>query len=306
MKLSGLVRIASATGLLAAVSSWPLPGTRAAASAPARGTVISTTIPSPSLHGSRRCMIYLPPGYNAPANRTRQYPVLYLYSGGPGSQKDWFRHGQAAATADELIGAGMSQPLILVSPDGNGGALNDSQFLDSADGRQPVERFLTQDVLSYVDGHFRTIRSARGRGIAGYSAGAYGALNVGLHHPDLFSVLVGIDGYYTADPREVTKPRINHPMSTNPAFLHFNSPTVSVTMVPAASRPFIFLLVTTVDGPYMRDTVKFDRQLSQLGVGHVTRLYAANTIAEQKLWPHSWDFAKIAFRDNLSAIAAHL
>jgi pimeloyl-ACP methyl ester carboxylesterase len=285
--------------------AMPASGVSASASPPA-GTVISVIIPAPSLHGTRKAMIYLPPGYDAPANAARRYPVLYLYSGAPGSQKDWFWHGRAATIADELIAAGTVQPLIMVSPDGNGGAKRDTQFLNSADGKQPVERFLTIDVLSYVDGHYRTVRSARARGIAGYSAGAFGALNVGLHHPDLFSALVGIDGYYVADPHEVTTTRINHPMSANPAFIRFNSPTVTITTIPPSSRPSIFLFVSTVDGPYMKDTMAFDHELSGLNAWHLTRLYAANTAAERRLWPHSWFFAATVFRDNLPAIAAHL
>jgi enterochelin esterase-like enzyme len=212
------------------------------------GQILVVSIPSQSLGGSRACIIYLPPGYTDDQNSTRRYPVMYLYSGSPGSQKDWFRHGHAAQVADQLINAGTVQPLILVSPDGNGGAKRDSQFLDSYDGKAPVERFLARDLLSYVDGHFRTARSAKARGIIGYSAGAFGALNVGLHHPELFGTLVGIAGYYVADIHEVTRPRINHPMNNAPGFLRYNSPSVTITHVAGTNRPFVFLFESTVDG----------------------------------------------------------
>lgn len=306
MRVKMLLRSMSVTAIGVTCLSVVFPNCAPVSAAPSTGTVLSVVIPAPSLHGSRKAMVYLPPGYGAPANRARRYPVLYLYSGSPGSQKDWFRHGQAAATEDQLIAAGSVQPLIMVSPDGNGGANRDTQFLNSADGKEPVERFLTRDVLSYVDSHFRTVRSARARGIAGYSAGAFGALNVGLHHPDLFTALVGIDGYYVADPHEVTKPLLNHPMSANPTFIHFNSPTLTITTIPPGSRPSIFLFVSTVDGPYMRDTMAFDHELSRLHVWHLTRLYAANTAVERRRWPHSWAFAETVFRDNLPAIAARL
>jgi S-formylglutathione hydrolase FrmB len=251
-------------------------------------------------------MVYLPPGYDDPANQGHHYPVIYLLSGAPGSQKEWFTDGAAARAADAWIDAGKLQPLILVSPDGNGGRYLDSQFVNSYDGRSLVETFLTRDVISYIDGHFRTIHDAGGRALVGYSAGAYGALNVGLHHPDLYSVLAGFSGYYTADPREVTSPAINHPMSNDPAFLRYNSPSVTITTLQPGQYPHIYLIDSTVDGVYTAATRQFDAELTRLKVPHVTALFTPRTAAERESWPHSWPFLQMAFQQYLPRIASTL
>ena len=292
--------------LSAAVLGAPVQAAGATGPAIARGTTLALTMPSAALHESRKLMIYLPPGYTNPATRGRQYPVIYLLSGSPGSQKDWFTHGGAAGTVDAWIAAGKLKPLILVSPDGNGGRYLDSQFVNSADGRSLVETFLTRDVIAYVDGHYRTIRAASGRALVGYSAGAYGALNVGLHHPDLYSVLAGFCGYYTADPREVTKPAINHPMSTSPAFLRANSPSVTITALPPRRDPRIYLVESTVDGYYTAATRRFDAELTRLGAPHLTTLFTPRTAAERAAWPHSWSFTSMAFQISLPRIAGTL
>jgi enterochelin esterase-like enzyme len=270
----------------------------------AAGQVLHLTIPSPTLGATRPVAIYLPPGYADAANSGRRYPVLYLLSGAPGSAGDWFTHMHAAQTADRLIASGAVPPLLLVSPDGNGSPHRDSQFLDSFDGRQRVETFLVRDVLGYIDAHYRTITARAARGLAGYSAGAYGALNVGLHHPELFGTLAGFSGYYTADPTEVAHPELNHPMSADPAFLRHISPSVSIVGLRPNQRPAITLVESTIDGHYTDTTRQFDAQLTRLAVPHTTHIYAPRTVTERQSWRHSWSFVTYAFSDSLPAIVA--
>lgn len=270
----------------------------------ATGQVLHLRIRSATLKAMRLLVVYLPAGYADPTNRRHRYPVLYLLSGAPGGADDWFWGMHAAQTLDRLIAARTVPPLILVSPDGNGGRLRDTQFVDSADGRQRVETFLVRDVLGYVDTHFRTVVARDGRGLVGYSAGAYGALNVGLHHPTLFGTLAGFCGYYTADPYEVSDPKLNHPMSTNPAFLHYNSPSITILHLHAAQRPAITLVESTIDGYYTGSTRQFDAELARHAIPHTTRLFAPRTAADRRTWPHSWSFVDYAFRATLPMIVA--
>jgi S-formylglutathione hydrolase FrmB len=48
------------------------------------------------------------------------------------------------------------------------------------------ETFLTQDLVSYIDSHYRTIATRESRGLAGHSMGGYGATRIGMKHPDVF------------------------------------------------------------------------------------------------------------------------
>ena len=49
------------------------------------------------------------------------------------------------------------------------------------------EKFITEDVVDYVDTNFRTIPEVESRGIFGGSMGGFGALNLAMRHPDLYS-----------------------------------------------------------------------------------------------------------------------
>jgi S-formylglutathione hydrolase len=46
--------------------------------------------------------------------------------------------------------------------------------------------------VGYVDGRYRTLRRASSRGIAGHSMGGYGAIKLGMKHPDIFGAVYGL------------------------------------------------------------------------------------------------------------------
>jgi enterochelin esterase-like enzyme len=54
------------------------------------------------------------------------------------------------------------------------------------------EDFIVKDVVEHVDSNYRTIAKPDSRGIAGWSMGGFVAINLGLKHPDLFSVVYGL------------------------------------------------------------------------------------------------------------------
>lgn len=136
--------------------------------------------------------VYLPPGYDPRA--APRYPVVYLFHGYPGTSSDWIRAGRLQQTLDALIGAHLVRPLIAVAPEVNGGWLHDSECLDEVGGPH-VATFLTRDVVAYVDRHFRTVRSWRGRAVGGMSSGGYCALNLGLLHQREFGGILGLEPY---------------------------------------------------------------------------------------------------------------
>lgn len=82
------------------------------------GTIEEVWYPSPTLHQDRRRMyVYLPPDYDATANK--KYPVLYLLHGAGGDEDAWVTMGRANIIMDNLIAAGKADPMIVVMPNGN-------------------------------------------------------------------------------------------------------------------------------------------------------------------------------------------
>jgi enterochelin esterase-like enzyme len=153
--------------------------------------VVQVVIGAPTLDvPARAAYVYLPPGYHSPANASRRYPVVYLLHGYPGGPLDWFRAVPTQQIMDAMLADHLIQPMIVVAPNANGGWMQDSEMLNQVGGPQ-VETYLTRTVVGWVDAHFRTVAGRAGRAIGGMSSGGYGALNLGLRHQDVYSVILG-------------------------------------------------------------------------------------------------------------------
>jgi len=51
------------------------------------------------------------------------------------------------------------------------------------------ERYISHDVVEYIDAHYRTIPNRLNRGLVGHSMGGYGATRIGMKHSDVFGSL---------------------------------------------------------------------------------------------------------------------
>jgi len=137
----------------------------------------------------RPLWVYLPPGYDD--DPQRRYPTIYQIQGLTG-QLDMWRNRSAfrknfPEMADEMFANGEAPPCILVWVDcwtSYGG----SQFLDSpATGR--YHTYLCDEIVHWVDAHYRTLAKREHRGIAGKSSGGYGAMVTPMLRPDLWGGL---------------------------------------------------------------------------------------------------------------------
>ena len=218
------------------------------------GTLIADSMISPALHGQRRSfLVYLPPSYQATPGR--RYPTLYLLHGSPGSEYDWIKGGKAVQSADTLIEHGESPELIMVFPDGNGRNGETSEWGNSFDQKQLMENFVAFDLVHYIDQKYRTIPQASERALGGFSMGGFGAMNIAVHHPDIFGSVIALAGYYTAD---------GSIWGQNTAYIRANSPALVLPEDPAAWKLRIFLGAATRDQPYYADTQQFILELKTL------------------------------------------
>jgi enterochelin esterase-like enzyme len=135
----------------------------------------------------RKSMIYLPPRFD----RSRRYPVVYLLHGMPGSPWGYVNSLSLAALADTLIARHEARPFIAVTPVAGPTAYYRGEWAGQ------WEDYLVDDVVPWVDAHLPTIAGAQGRTLAGLSAGGYGAVDIGIRHPQLFGRLESWGGYFT-------------------------------------------------------------------------------------------------------------
>ncbi len=121
--------------------------------------------------------VFLPPAYAT--EPSRRFPVLYWLHGSGGGVDGIAPLAQRFQSAMQ---AGRVPPFIVVFPNG----MQESLWVDSTDGRVPMETVVAGELLAQVDATLRT-RAERGqRAVEGFSMGGYGAARFGLKFSDRF------------------------------------------------------------------------------------------------------------------------
>lgn len=146
---------------------------------------------------ARDVIVWLPPGYDAPADAGHRYPVIYFHDGqnvfdGATSfipAQEW----RADETADSLIRNHRVPPFIMV------GIANTPQRMseytrvrddrNGGGGQAAYDRFLIEELKPFVDATYRTRTKAVSTGIVGSSLGGLAAISLGLLHSDVFGLV---------------------------------------------------------------------------------------------------------------------
>lgn len=139
---------------------------------------------SPKMGETRFLTVYLPPSYFLPENATRQYPTVYLLHGFNGRHREWFLRA-IDDVIDQLIARGVMDEMIVIMPDAN-----NSWYIDSPippNSARPYQSMIIEDMVPFVDRTFRTIPNRQHRGVSDVSMGGFGAFQLGLKHPTVFS-----------------------------------------------------------------------------------------------------------------------
>lgn len=140
---------------------------------------------------TRRVPIYLPPDYDA----ARRYPSVYLLAGygsrGLKFLNDDLWEENMQQRLDRLITAGGVCPMLAVMPDCStryGG----SQYLNSSATGKYEDSLL--ELVNFIDGKYPTLAAAQTRAVAGHSSGGFGALWLGMRHPNVFGLVADHSG----------------------------------------------------------------------------------------------------------------
>src|SRR5579875_1309726 len=132
----------------------------------------------------RDAIVFLPPSYFR--SKTRHYPVIYALHGYSIGAEQWTHEIHVPQTIAGAFALG-AKPMIVVLPDSKtvyGGSMYSSSVTTG-----DYERFISHDVVTYIDAHYRTIPKRVSRGLVGHSMGGYGAVRIGMKHPDVFGRL---------------------------------------------------------------------------------------------------------------------
>ncbi|HUA61302.1 MAG TPA: alpha/beta hydrolase-fold protein [Verrucomicrobiae bacterium] len=152
-----------------------------------------------SIHAWRHILVYTPPGYDDKANLKTRYPVVYLQHGSGEDETVWFEMGRTNLVLDNLLAAGKAKPMIVVSetsiiantggrgaapaPGGRGGGFGGGR------GGGAYGQLMTNELIPWVDSHFRTMADRDHRAMAGLSMGGGITAAVTMVNLDKFSYI---------------------------------------------------------------------------------------------------------------------
>ena len=254
-----------------------------------QSSVETVTFTSELLGQPRTMLIYLPVGYTH--DQKKRYPVLYLLHGSPGGKEDWLINADLQSQLDELIATKVLPPMLVVMPDGNGSAIVDSEYLDATKVKQPMESHIVKELVPYIDLHYRTLADRKYRAIGGLSSGAYGAVNLGLRHPDLFAVMLSHSGYFTNN-EWATRELVGQKTKA----WHANNPAEYLRALTLEPETALYIEVGKVDFPtFIKGNQDFAAQLTKKHIEHV---YTESDGI------HSWSTWRVVIRQSLAYMAS--
>ena len=132
----------------------------------------------------RDVFVFLPPSYAKDPHR--RYPVLYALHGYFIGAEQWTHEIHVPQTIEGAFAQGAHE-MIVVLPDSK--TVYNGSMYSSSQTTGDFERFISHDLVAYIDAHYRTFPQRASRGLAGHSMGGYGATRIGMKHSDVFGAL---------------------------------------------------------------------------------------------------------------------
>jgi len=179
-----------------------------------RGNLHMVWYDSPTLKMNRRMVVYTPYGYEE--NPDKRYPVLYLYHGGMRDEEQWSDLGLVRQILDNRIEKGEAVPMIVVMPNIQSGLaaaehievpgyrFKRQTVLGGARGGDFVAS-MRDDIIPYVDSHFRTIPDKAHRAVGGFSMGGGTTVNTILTLPEYFDYAIPMAAGSADNPQTVAR-----------------------------------------------------------------------------------------------------
>lgn len=230
--------------------------------------MLEVTHYSDSLGKEKTFRIILPENYNDET----LYPVLYLLHGASGSHVDWHKNGILEKEAKNY-------ELIVVTPDGENSWYVDSEIKKGS----KYESYIINDLIPYVDAHYNTIDTFRGRAIAGLSMGGHGAITLASKHPDLFGSASSTSGVLDLVPLgDVTgkKEIFGDPKENADLWVNNSAVTLADALKKSRRKPKIMFDIGFSDVFY-KTNLDYHLKLYSLGIEHTFNVYPGN---------HTWEF----------------
>ncbi|HXC60999.1 MAG TPA: alpha/beta fold hydrolase, partial [Steroidobacteraceae bacterium] len=129
-------------------------------------------------------IVVLPPSYDR--ERGRRYPVVYALHGYSISAEQWTKEIRLPQTAEGAFAKGTPE-MILVLP--NSKNVYNGAFYSNSVATGNFENFIADELIDYIDSHYRTLARPESRGLVGHSMGGYGASRIGIRRAERYGAL---------------------------------------------------------------------------------------------------------------------
>ncbi|MCQ2244440.1 MAG: endo-1,4-beta-xylanase [Bacteroidaceae bacterium] len=152
---------------------------------------------SQSTNMMKDAWVYTPAGYD---KSKQKYPVLYLQHGWGENETSWNIQGKADLIMDNLIANKECVPFIVVM---TYGMTNEARFGSIGSfSAKDFETVLVDELIPYIDSHFRTKANRDNRAMAGLSMGGMETHAITLDRPEVFGYW-GLFSGGTYSPKEL-------------------------------------------------------------------------------------------------------
>ena len=141
----------------------------------------------------REIYVYLPTDYD---NSSKRYPVVYVLHGATVTNA-WLV-GPVRNATRLLLKNGEAKEMIYVFPDATNKLVGSLYMSSIVNG--DFETYITRELVDKVDSTYRTIPNRNSRAITGCSMGGMGSLHLGLKYPDIYGVVIPMNGLQLYEP----------------------------------------------------------------------------------------------------------
>lgn len=136
---------------------------------------------SSAMKKSIKAIVIRPDNYD----NIKEMPVVYLLHGYSGNYGDWIKNAKGFEKAADQY------QMMIVCPDGGFG----SWYWDSpVDPDFQYETYVSKELVAWIDGKYKTVKSNKGRAITGLSMGGHGGLYLGIRHQDIYGAAGSMSG----------------------------------------------------------------------------------------------------------------
>ncbi|GAB2498286.1 alpha/beta hydrolase [Algoriphagus taiwanensis] len=233
-----------------------------------KGTKERIKVHSKALEGNligdpadRDVTVYLPPSYAK--NPEKRFPVLYMLHGFTDNDSQWFgweKHWiNLQDVIEQSLAEGLSKEMIVVMPNAYN-RFKGSMYASSATIGD-WETFVTQELVSYIDSHYRSIPTKESRGLAGHSMGGFGTLRLGMKNPNVYSAIYALspccmDGGASTNPELMKKLESLTPdQLQETSFMEIAALATSAAFAPNPKNPPLYLDLPAKDGEIRQDVI---------------------------------------------------